>query len=142
MSLRCTPTTYQVTDTSGVRWLDRDADFELARALWPAEQPLSRHDWEEAHDAGYRYCGVIEGGRLVAMAAEWRYSEEAWEAAAVRTLDDYRRRGHGKRVVAFVTAHILTSGRVATCHTASDNLAMIRTALSVGYVSQEEKGNS
>jgi hypothetical protein len=43
-------------------------------------------------------------------------------------------------VVAFVTAHILASGRLATCHIAPDNLAMIRTALSVGYVPARREG--
>jgi RimJ/RimL family protein N-acetyltransferase len=141
VSLICTSTTYRASDTSGVRWLDRDADYELVRAMWPSEIPLLRGDWEEAHDAGYRYCALLEEDRIVSIAAEWRYSDNAWETAAVRTLASCRRQGYGKRVVAFVTAHILTSGRVATCHTASDNVAMIRAALSVGYVPQEEKGN-
>ena len=83
----------------------------------------------------------------MAIAAEWRYADDAWEAAAVSTLESHRRRGYGKRVVAFVTAHILASGRLATCHTAPDNLAMLRTALrqqpavGVGYVPEHGKEN-
>jgi len=141
VSLVCTPTTYRRSDTSGVRWLDRDADYELAGSIWPSEMPLLRCGWEDAHAAGYRYCALLEEDRVVSIAAEWRYSDTAWETAAVRTLASCRRRGYGKRVVAFVTSHILASGRIATCHTASDNVAMIRAACSVGYVLQEEKGN-
>ena len=137
-----TTATLQAVDTSGVRWLDRDADYELARALWPPEFPLSRLDWEDAHRLGYRYCGLLEDRRVVAIAAEWRYADDAWEAAAVSTLESHRRRGYGKRVVTFVTAHILASGRLATCHTAPDNVAMLRTALSVGYVPEHGKENS
>jgi hypothetical protein len=37
-------------------------------------------------------------------------------------------------VVSLVTAHILDVGRRATCTTAQDNLAMQRTAESVGFV--------
>ena len=64
----------------------------------------------------------------------WRYSETAWEAAAVRTQPDVCRRGYAKAAVSFVTAYILDSGRRATCTTGSDNLAMQRTARSVGFV--------
>jgi len=63
----------------------------------------------------------------------WRYSEEAWEVAAVYTVPAFRRRGYGKAVVSFVTAHILDAGRLATCHTRVDNAAMIATAESVGF---------
>ena len=134
VSLVCTPESYRNVEFSGVRWLDRDADYHLAEALWSPEAPLSRRIWEDAHQDGYRYCGFVAGGQVVAIAAEWRYSDEAWETAAVRTPEGFRRQGYGKRVVTFVTSHILASGRVATCHTAFDNVAMIRTAVSVGFV--------
>jgi len=51
----------------------------------------------------------------------------------VGTLEAFRRRGYATRVVAFVTAYILASGRVATCHTAEDNVAMRATARRAGY---------
>ena len=49
------------------------------------------------------------------------------------TLEGFRRRGYATRVVAFVTAHILASGRVATCSTGEDNIAMRATARGVGF---------
>jgi len=53
--------------------------------------------------------------------------------AAVGTLDEFRRRGYATRVVAFVTAYILAPGRVATCSTDEDNVAMRATARRVGF---------
>jgi RimJ/RimL family protein N-acetyltransferase len=132
-----------------VRWLDWERDYELASTIWPKEHPLSRETWLEARELGYRYCAVVERRRverrrvdrrpvgrprLLAIAAVWRYSETAWEAAAVRTRPDARRRGYAKAAVSFVTAHILDSGRRATCTTGQDNLAMQRTAEAVGFV--------
>jgi predicted GNAT family acetyltransferase len=116
-----------------VRWLDWDLDFSLAQAMWPEALPLTRATWDEARALGYRYCGAIEQGYIRAIAAVWRYSEMAWEVAAVRTLPEARRQGYAKAVVSFVTAHILDAGKRATCTTGEDNLAMQRTAESVGF---------
>jgi RimJ/RimL family protein N-acetyltransferase len=121
-----------------VRWLEWEEDFGLARAIWPDESPLSHETWLEAREMGYRYCGVVKQrpngkARLLSIAAVWRYSETAWEAAAVRTRPGARRRGYAQCVVSFATAYILDCGRRATCTTSLDNLAMQKTAESVGY---------
>jgi GNAT superfamily N-acetyltransferase len=130
----CTPATFQPDTSHPVRWLDWERDYALASTIWPQEQPLSRVTWEQARELGYRYCGVVDRDRLLAIAAVWRYSETAWEAAAVRTQPDARRRGCAKSVVSFVTAQILDHGRRATCTTGRNNVAMQRTAESVGFV--------
>lgn len=77
------------------------------------------------------------------MAAVWKYCDTAWEAAAVGTRPatrtrhargaSVRRRGFGKAVVSFVTNTILEAGRLATCSTSGDNIAMQRTAAAVGF---------
>jgi RimJ/RimL family protein N-acetyltransferase len=135
----CTCDTFQPDASHSVRWLDWERDYDLASSIWPDECPLARETWLEARELGYRYCGVVVrrrvgGDRLLAIAAVWRYSETAWEAAAVRTQPDARRRGYAKAAVSFVTAHILDSGRRATCTTGADNVAMQRTAESVGFI--------
>jgi len=56
-----------------------------------------------------------------------------WEVAAVSTAPASRRRGYGKAVVCFVTAHILEQGRKATIFSDSTNVAMRKTAESVGF---------
>lgn len=45
-------------DNTIVRWLDQDEDFLMAKDFWTI--PLSRQDWIEFHEAGYRYCAVIK----------------------------------------------------------------------------------
>ena len=110
-----------------------EEDFELARQFGRQDPPLSREEWSGNRQAGYRYCALILEGRIVAEAAAWSRSDEAWEVAAVYTDPDLRRKGHARAVVSFATAHILSTGRVATCTTNADNTAMIRTAESVGF---------
>lgn len=138
LNLTCTRDTFRPSLTSDVRWLDWEADSERARALWSSDgHTFTDKEWEElwagARSEGYRYCAVIEGEAIASVAAVWRYSDEAWEAAAVYTAPTFRRRGYAKSVVSFVTAHILDAGRLATCHTDVDNLAMARTAEAVGF---------
>jgi len=131
--LICDKDTFRGRESDAVRWLDRDADFEMAQRFSPAEIGLTKQMWEEARNAGYRYCAVVQDNEIVALAAEYRFSDEAWMLASVRTADAYRRRGLGKEVCSFVTAHILTSGRLATCETIENNLPMIRIAESIGF---------
>jgi GNAT superfamily N-acetyltransferase len=131
--LVCTRATFVPRGRGTVRWLDWERDFEVVRAFGWADPPLSRREWDRARRDGFRYAGKFVGGRLVAMAAEWRRNDDAWEVAAVGTRPEARRRGHGAAVVSFVTQHILASGCVATCTTRSDNEPMLRTARTVGF---------
>ena len=48
--------------------------------------------------------------------------------------------GYGKAVVCFVTAHILEQGRKATLLTESRNVALLKTAESVGFYRSDEGG--
>lgn len=126
-----------------VRWLDWDADFDLARRCgWHEPPPLSREEWEQARREHFRYAAAIVDGRIVSMAAEWRRAEDEWEVAAVGTHPDWRRRGLARAVVSFVTAAILAVGRRASIGTREHNAAMIRTAESVGYTLRALSGNS
>jgi len=121
-------------DTSRVRWLECRADYPLAKDYWKAlGQELTRDTWTKAHEYGYQYAAIIEDGRIASMAGVWRFSEDCWEAAAVSTLEGFRRRGYAKSCVAFVIEYILAAGKLATCSTGDDNLAMIATAKSVGF---------
>lgn len=130
----CTKETIIPVDSSGVRWLDPNADCERAIAYW-AElgHVLRQGTWLQAHGHGYRYAGLVRCERVLSCSAVWRFSEECWELAAVTTLESHRRRGYAKQTASFVTAHILEEGRSASCSTNDDNMAMIATAESVGY---------
>lgn len=131
--LICTKETFQPWPSTIVRWLDWEEDFAVARNSGWQDPPLSRQEWEQARAQGFAYAAAFKGDRIVAVAAVWRRSDYEWEVAAVGTNPEFRRHGHGRTVVSFVTAYILDSGRVATCGTRADNVAMIRTAESVGF---------
>ena len=131
INLECVAATFRPRQPHAVRWLDMEADYPLARDFWAF--PISPEDWQGFRNEGYQYCAVVEDGRIISIAAAWRYSDHAWELAAVSTLPEFRQRGYGQSVGSFVTAAILSGGRRATCLTAADNVAMQRTAQSVGF---------
>lgn len=136
--LKCTKGSFQPCRDPRVRWLDMQNDFDLAVECWRrAGRLLSLEDWQKAHADGYQYCAITEDSAIVAIAAAWKYSEEAWEVAAVGVAESHRRQGLGRAVVSFVTEHILSSGRLATCTTGENNEAMIQTARSVGFVTTQ-----
>lgn len=139
-SLICTPDSFRPSDCSRVRWLDWESDYPLARAYWPQDPPLSREDWEQNRPDGFRYCAIVEQEAIAALAAVWMYSQTHWEVAAVSTAPASRKRGYGKAVVCYVTAHILGQGRKATLLTESGNAAMLKTAESVGFYHSDERG--
>jgi RimJ/RimL family protein N-acetyltransferase len=120
--------------TPGVRWLDKVAEYELARRYWEGfGQDLSCCTWDKAHEFGYSYAALIEDGQIVSSAGVWRFSEAVWEVSAVSTWSAFRRLGYSRRVVTFVTAYILQEGRLPALSTLDDNHAMTATALRVGF---------
>ena len=134
VSLECTSDTFVPAPDPQVRWLDQESDFALAHESWETNGiPLTRAEWDDWHRQGYRYCGIVEGKRLVAFAAAWAYSPTGWEVAAVQTREGHRSRGYSKAVCSFVTAHILAHGRRATLHTRADNAPMVQIARSLGF---------
>ena len=136
VSYTCTRETFRDPgSTHPVRWLDWDADLELARRFWGPEWRASFPAiWAEARELGYTYCAVIGPEGIRARAAVWRFSEEAWELAAVYTQEAHQRQSYGAAVCAFATRAILAAGRTATCQTFADNTAMRRTAEKLGFL--------
>jgi predicted GNAT family acetyltransferase len=121
-----------------VRWLDIDDDFELLRVFHEGRDPAGKaaYTWADAvrwRDSGFTDAGVVEDGVVVARAACWTYSDDAWELAGVFTLPSRRGFGLSRSVCTFVTDAILQAGKTATCHTGPGNLAMRRVAESLGY---------
>jgi RimJ/RimL family protein N-acetyltransferase len=132
--LSCTKDTFTPSKTDRVRWLQVDFDFEIAQWYWQQMQsPLTFQTWIMVHAYGYQYAVILEAEKPVACAGVWRFSDTAWEVAAVSTLLPYRKRGYARQAVSFVTAYILGANRLATCSTSDENAAMIATARSVGY---------
>jgi predicted GNAT family acetyltransferase len=130
----CTKNDLALVKCENVRWLEKEADYELARLYWKeVGQISSLNTWAKAHEYGYQYAGILEGGRIISLAGVWRFSQDCWEVVAVSTLENCRRKGYSRSIVAFITSYILKSGRLATCSTDDDNIAMIATASSVGF---------
>jgi RimJ/RimL family protein N-acetyltransferase len=128
-------------DAAAVRWLG-PADYLLAAEAWRQRGgAVTRDEWETTWPAdGYRFASILTDGRLVSVAAalSWKPpSPISWELAAVWTREDLRSHGLATVVCSFVTAHILQSGRRATCKTPRGRPAMIRVAERLGYVRTE-----
>lgn len=135
IQLVCTPQTFRPADATGVRWLDLLEDYPLALEAWRARgRSPTRDEWESWADEGYTYAARLGGGLILSVAAALTWqppSPTSWELAAVWTREGVRNRGHATAVCSFVTAHILGSGRRATCTTR--NPAMVRVAERLGY---------
>lgn len=102
---------------------------------------MSQEDWEQNRADGFHYFAIVEQEAIAALAAVWMYSQTYWELAAVSTAPAFRKRGYGNAVVCFVTAYILEQGRKATILTESSNVAMLKTAQSVGFYLSDERGS-
>jgi RimJ/RimL family protein N-acetyltransferase len=138
----CSQNNFIPAECENVLWLDKNVDYELARMYWQEwEQTLAHTTWKKAHEYGYRYAAIIENNQIISSAGVWQFSENWWEVVAVSTLENRRRKGYSKSVVAFITSYILKSGHLATCSTDDNNFAMIATAKSLGFqqISPEEK---
>ena len=130
----CTKDTFIPSEMTRVQWLQKDLDYEVAQWYWQQLQsPMTYKTWITAHAYGYQYAVIMEEDKPITCAGVWRFSDAAWEVAAVSTLAPYRNRGYAKQVVSFVTAYILGANRLATCSTNDENTAMIATAKSIGF---------
>ncbi len=61
------------------------------------------------------------------------YSFEFWEAADIRTEKEFRGRGYGTLLTAYLTDKIVSEGKTATCRTLPENAAMTRVIEKCGY---------
>jgi len=136
VTLACTKETFRPCHSDCVKWWawsEWPEYFRMSSGMWPGRTPFSKEEWEQARSEGYTYSAAIVNDRTVATAAVWRRSDEEWEVAAVGTAPAFRRQGYGKAAVSFVTDYILKSGRTATIGFRKDNVAMHKTAESVGF---------
>src|ERR671930_7505 len=79
VKLECTLRSFVPADDGRVRWLEHESVFDLVQEAWRASgTSVNRDDWNDWQRQGYRFCGIVEDQRLVASAAVWAYSAEAW----------------------------------------------------------------
>lgn len=79
------------------------------------------------------YYQLFHDGVPVATGCIEKYSFEFWEAADIRTVKEYRNRGFGFQMTAFLTNLIAASGKTATCRTLPENISMNRVIEKCGY---------
>lgn len=134
VAYRCDKASFTPGPHGKVRWLDPEVDDQaFVQFCISGGETAARGDLQTRAGAGFTYAGVFEEGLLVARAALWTYSPDAWELAAVSTLRHQRRNGLGRSVCSFVTEAILAAGRIATCHTDATNTPMRLLAESLGF---------
>jgi len=118
-----------------IQWLNANDYKEFNRHLRLAGQKThGRRIFKGYYDKGIaRYCLLYCDGLPVARGAIEPYSEQAWEAADIRTAREYRNRGFAKEMLLFLSRYILEHGKTATCRTEEHNTAMQKVILSIGY---------
>lgn len=125
----------QPAETS-VRWLDDGAAAEV-QALLDRSSP--RHDVRPGEPGVRRWCGVRHGDRLVAVAAHVEHTAGIPLLASIATAPEYRGRGLGAAVTAWLTRTLLGEGApMVTLGMYSDNAVARRVYQRLGYVCERE----
>ena len=105
---------------------DAAAMVELARMTEPGPFEMRTHELGE-------FFGVVEGGRLLAMAGERMRMPGFAEVSAVCTHPDARGRGYARRLMLEVMAVMVRSGETPILHVLSSNAAAIRVYEGLGF---------
>jgi len=118
-----------------IEWLSENDSEKLNEHLVLAGQkPMEDEQYRDLSRKGVaRYCLLYDNGVPVARGAVEPYSEDAWEAADIRTAREYRGRGFAKEVLRFLSREILAHKKIATCRTEKNNIPMQRALQSIGY---------
>lgn len=94
---------------------------------------MSEKEWLDLLNADTDVFLLFEKGKPVARCCIERIDDNTLEAADVRTAKKYRRNGYSKQLVSYVTKHILSEGKKATCRTSAYNTPMLKVIDSVGF---------
>ena len=118
-----------------IEWLsENDSEKLNAHLVLAGQKPMEDERYRALYRNGVaRYCLLYNNGVPVARGAVEPYSEDAWEAADIRTAREYRRRGFAKEILRFLSREILAHKKIATCRTEEDNLPMQKVLQFVGY---------
>jgi hypothetical protein len=80
------------------------------------------------------FFGVLQAGRLLAMAGKRIHVPGAIEVSGVCTHPDARGRGYARHLMSRVMEEIVQAGRMAFLHTLASNDAAIQIYESLGFV--------
>jgi len=124
---------------ASVAWLD-DGDAAEVRALLDRSSP--RHDVRPGEPGVRRWCGIRDDDRLVGVAAHTEHTEHTSgipHLASITTAPEYRGRGLGAAVTAWLTRTLLAEGApMVTLGMYSDNAVARRVYERLGYVCERE----
>ena len=137
---------YQLTEYTDmphqarIEWLTEADMTKMNEHLVLAGQKQRNDNWlREIYQKGIaRYCLLYHDGFPIARGAVEPYSEEAWEAADIRTAKAYRSNGFAKEILRFLSRYIIEYGKIATCRTEEDNTAMQKVIKSLEYKEIEQ----
>ena len=120
---------------SHIEWLtENDVVKFNEHLLLAGQKPITNELFRDMYRKGTaRYCLLYNDNLPVARGAVEPLSEQTWEAADIRTAKDYRNKGFAKEILRFLSQYIIEHGKMATCRTEKDNIAMQRAIKSVGY---------
>ena len=124
-----------IASNSCIEWLTENDYVKFnEHLLLSGQKPGTDEDFRNMYrDGTARYCLLYSDNLPVARGAVEPYSEQAWEAADIRTAKDYRCKGFAKEILRFLSQYIIEHGKLATCRTEKDNIAMQKVIKSIGY---------
>ena len=125
---------------SKIEWLDENNHEKFNAHLLLAGQGSISEDVFRGFYKFARYCLLYHDGLPIARGAVEPISEQAWEASDIRTAKEYRGRGFAKETLRFLSRYIIENGKMATCYTEEDNIAMQKVIKSVGYKEDMQNG--
>jgi GNAT superfamily N-acetyltransferase len=130
--LYCDKQTYVHTKDNNVRKITRKNAGEVIERLLPVGIP-DDVDYLLTDDVAFAYYTWEQPVAFAGTHPVGSMTDKIGNVM-VGTLEQYRRQGYGKAVVSATTGALLEQGRIAVYGTSDDNIASIRTALSVGFI--------
>ncbi|QYR21987.1 GNAT family N-acetyltransferase [Paenibacillus sp. sptzw28] len=130
-------TFYSYTAPSGVEF-SYDGDVVISGSLDERLLPLwlnngyIREEIEHYFKNGAFAFAVFQEGIPVSATLAFKNYKDIWEVGAVHTLEAWRGRGYGKKVVCAALQHIINRGLTPRYHVLEANLASVRLAESIG----------
>jgi predicted GNAT family acetyltransferase len=79
------------------------------------------------------YHGIFENGKLVAMGGERLHIDGYSEVSAICTHPDHQGKGHGAKIVQYLTADIHRKGQIPFLHARADNIKAMDVYKRQGY---------
>ncbi len=118
-----------------IEWLTANDMVKMNKHLVLCGQKPRKGDWlHEIYKNGTaRYCLLYIDDIPVARGSVEPYSDAMWEAADIRVAREFRNRGLAKEILRFLCVDILSHGKIVSCRTERDNIAMRNALETIGF---------